>query len=69
MNNDRFTDIETRLAYQEKMIRELNDVIIEQQQEIDTLHRICQKLETQNRALAEMAGGGIGPADEKPPHY
>ena len=69
MNEDRLTDIETRLAYQEKMIRDLNDVIIEQQQEIDRLHRVCLKLEKQNQALSELAGGGVGPADEKPPHY
>lgn len=69
MNDDRLMKIETKLAFQEKTIRELNDVVFEQQQEIDKLKLICETLFKQNKALAEMSMGSDGPANEKPPHY
>ncbi|MBU1344166.1 MAG: SlyX family protein [Proteobacteria bacterium] len=41
MNEERLTEIEIKLAYQEKTIKDLNDVICDQQKEIEKLGSIC----------------------------
>ncbi len=69
MSEERFIEIETKLAYQDKSIKELNDVICEQQEEIDKLNTICQKLAKLMKEHAQMAERIDAPADEKPPHY
>lgn len=62
MNDDRLEDIETKLAFQEKLIKDLNDVLYSQQKQIDRLTSMCE-------ALAESGTDNAGPANEKPPHY
>ena len=63
MNNDRLENIEIKLAFQEKLIKELNDVLYSQQKQIDRLTSTCE-------ALAESGtDNSPGPANEKPPHY
>ncbi len=60
---DRLEAIETKLAFQEKAMRELNDVIYAQQRQIDRLTSVCDALVTSGRDNTP------GPANEKPPHY
>jgi len=60
---DRLEAIETKLAYQEKVIKELNDVIYEQQRQVDRLTAVCDAL------VRSGVDSGPGPANEKPPHY
>lgn len=73
MNQERFETIETKLAFQEKMIKELNEVVYDQHKEMDTLKLTCDKLEKEikllTQALMDSLGPDIGPANEKPPHY
>ncbi len=69
MTEERLLDIETKLAFQEKAIKDLNDEIYEQQRDIDRLKTICETLLKQNKALSELSMGSDGPANEKPPHY
>lgn len=64
---ERLIDIETALAIQEKMLDELNQVIIEQGKRLD-------RLQKQNFYLAEMVKNGgetVRPLSEEtpPPHY
>lgn len=66
MNEERLIDIETKIAFQEKTIKDLNDVILEQQKEIQRLSVICEVLLKQGK---ELASGIDAPANEKPPHY
>jgi SlyX protein len=69
MNEERLTEIEIKLAYQEKIIHDLNDVICDHQKEIEKLGSICEKL------IKIVNENGLtvptidAPADEKPPHY
>jgi SlyX protein len=65
MNEDRLEKIETRLAYQEKTIKDLNDVVYEQQKQIDKLASTCEML----MDLVRKNAGSDAPANEKPPHY
>ena len=68
MNEDRLVDIETKIAFQEQAIKDLNDVIYDQQKEIERLGFICDALLKQDKDLSSSPGTDA-PADEKPPHY
>ena len=67
MSDEKIIDIETRLAYQDDTIQQLNDVIYRQQQQIDKLEKTMQLL---LERLQELMAGSAGEViDEKPPHY
>lgn len=68
MSESRFIDIETKLAYQEQLVIELNDVLAEQQTRIIQLEQLSKSLIERVRAIGESAGGD-GRGDERPPHY
>jgi SlyX protein len=65
---NRLVELETRLAFQDKALHELNAVIVRQQREIDALTREIETLKAQIRTLApELVANR---ADEAPPpHY
>lgn len=69
MTEDRLVEIETKIAYQEKTIRDLSDAIYEQQQEIERLGDICDVLVKRVKEISERSLGIDAPANEKPPHY
>lgn len=66
--DERLIEIETKVAYQEHTISELNDVIYRQQQQIDRLERICNALTDRLQDMAESVNTDKG-GYEKPPHY
>jgi SlyX protein len=68
MNEQHLIDIESKLAFQEDHLEELNKTVFEQQQKIERLEAICEALARQMRSLAE-AGNEKGAANERPPHY
>ncbi len=68
MTEQRFVDIETKLAHQEHLLLELNDVITKQQETIMRLESLCDSMVERLRSLAEMAPGDSN-VDEVPPHY
>jgi len=61
----RFVTIETKLAYQEKTIFDLNEVVIAQGRSIESLERRLAAIEEQLRSRQ----GPSEVAREKPPHY
>ncbi len=61
----RFIQLETKVAYQDKLIAELNEVVIERTYALDALTRRLEALEK----LLREPPGEPGPANEKPPHY
>lgn len=65
--DDRFEDLEVRIAYQDQMLNELNDVVTRQQATIMRLEERVDILLERVRALGEGDAGA--PGDEKPPHY
>ena len=68
MSEERFIDLESRLAHQDKLLHELNDVVTGQQARLMQLEELCRSLIDRVRSIGE--GGGSGdPADERPPHY
>jgi SlyX protein len=69
MSEERLVEIETKIAFQEKTIQDLNDVLCEQQQEIERLGSTCDALVKRVKELSEFTPGMDAPANEKPPHY
>jgi len=68
MSEERFIDLESRLAHQDQMLNELNDVVTEQQSKIMQLDELCRSLVERVRSLGDaMPAGDAG--DERPPHY
>jgi SlyX protein len=68
MSEERFIDLESRLAHQDQMLNELNDVLTEQQARLMRLEDLCRTLVDRVRSLGEGMPAG-DPADERPPHY
>ena len=60
---DRFDALEMRIAHQDQMIAELNEVMTAQWRKIDALERLAAQLREQFQNI-----GGQTP-DQKPPHY
>ena len=61
-------ELETKLAFQEDLLQELNTHIITQQSQMDKLTALCNLLKDQYKeivsSLPDAASG-----DEVPPHY
>jgi len=67
MSDERLSNIEVKLAYQEHTIQELSDVVYQQQQQIDKLEVICKR---QHQLINDISGSMPDkPQDERPPHY
>jgi len=69
MSEKRMVEIETKIAFQEQTIEDLNHVLYEQQQEIERLSSICEILMKRVKGLSEFTPGINAPVNEKPPHY
>jgi SlyX protein len=73
MTEQRIITIETKIAFQEDIINQLNDVVCKQQDQIDALEHLTQQLLGRIRDLSEASmggsGGGLSEVDERPPHY
>lgn len=68
MSEDRLINIETKLAHQEQLLSELNEVVTEQQAKIMQLEQLNTSLLERVRAIGESTPGE-GAQDERPPHY
>ena len=68
-DNARLEAIETKIAYQEDMIEELNKTIFQQQQKLERLEATCESLAQHIASLYESANDGGKPENERPPHY
>lgn len=68
MSEERFIDLETRLAHQDQLLHELNDAVARQQAKIMQLDELCERLVSRVRSIGE-AVPDADPGVEKPPHY
>ncbi len=69
MSEERLEEIETKIAFQEKTIKDLSDELYEQQQEIERLGSMCDILVKRVKELSESTPGIDASANQKPPHY
>ncbi|MES2801329.1 MAG: SlyX family protein [Bdellovibrionota bacterium] len=63
----RLVDLETKIAYQDHVIEDLNAVVISQQKQIDQLEINFALFKAQAHAV--QSGDNEIRAHEKPPHY
>ena len=68
MSEDRLIEIESKLAHQEQLVFELNEVVTEQQSKIMQLEQLCKSLVERIRSIGESTTGDT-PRDDRPPHY
>lgn len=64
---NRINELESRLAFMEVTINELNEVITGQQQHMELMHKLLERLKEQLEDLASDRKTDL--SDEPPPHY
>ena len=69
MSEERLENIETKIAYQEAMIEELNKTIYQHQQKLDQFEATCRSLAGHIASLAESVNENTPVQNERPPHY
>lgn len=63
------TLLEEKLAYLEKTIEDLSEVVRHQGTELERLTKLTSLLAGRLRDSADAGTGGVFFADERPPHY
>ena len=68
MTETKFIDLETRIAFLEDTVDDLNKLVYQQSKKIDDLQLIVQNL---NKHMKQVQHDitDIKPQDETPPHY
>ena len=69
MSDERLLDIETKLAYQEDLVDELNKIVTTQQSQLDELTEACRVLIERINELTDGGNSAAASSAEKPPHY
>ncbi len=69
MSEERLVNIETKIAFQEDLIEELNKTIYLQQTRLDRLEATCEALARHIASLAASVNDNKPVVDERPPHY
>jgi uncharacterized coiled-coil protein SlyX len=62
---DRLTELEIRLAHQERTTDQLHEVVLDLRKELESMRRKFGEIE----AKLESDANEIGPANEPPPHW
>jgi SlyX protein len=65
-DEDRFMNIEIKLAHQEDLVESLNDVVYQQSKRIDQLEALVNKMAEHIRNSQQS---GQNPTNDRPPHY
>lgn len=68
MDEKRIIDLETKIAHQDLLLEELNQVIYQQQLQIDQLDKTLRQLAKRFKEALGSEGEDIR-GHEKPPHY
>lgn len=70
MNDDaRLVALEERLTFQQRLIDELNSVVLQQRRELDQLTQEAFQCRAALERLRDAASLGENLPHEKPPHY
>ncbi len=64
---ERLIHLETKISYQESLIADLNDTVVDQQKEIGLLKTMMELLRARLDELQEHAGESM--PHVRPPHY
>ena len=69
MDDNRLIDIESKIAHQEHLLDELNQVLTSQQAQIARLEAMCSGMLERLKSMAEQPDSAGANNDERPPHY
>lgn len=69
MLEERLENIETKIAFQEDLLEELNKAVYQQQLKLEQLQATCEALAGHIASLAESVNENKAVANERPPHY
>lgn len=69
MSDERLVTIETKIAFQENLLDELNQSIYQQQKKLERLEATCEALARHLASLAESVHENKTVVSERPPHY
>ncbi len=69
MEQERFIDIETKIAHQEHTIEQQSEAIYEQEKRIVRLEKAYKRLIERFEGVEGALQVGNPPEEEKPPHY
>ena len=61
--------LEVRVAYQDQMIEDLNQTVIDQWKKIDALRRQLNELLDRVQEVEDSSTGGPSAPEPPPPHY
>ncbi len=61
--------VESKIAFLERTVDDLNDVILAQGKSLDALEARLVKLEARLHGVQNAEGGEVDPLEERPPHY
>lgn len=67
-DNDKIIEIETKLAHQDQLLIELNQVMTDQQTQLMRLEELFTAMIERVRSLGDNSPDAA-PQDETPPHY
>jgi SlyX protein len=66
---DELIELQSKLAFQEQTLNELNNALLSQQQQIDRLHMQIKSYEERLSEVENASPSNGQGQDEKPPHY
>lgn len=69
MSDIRLTEVESKLAFAEDLLDSLNQTVIQQQAQIDSLQQQLRLLNQRLRDLSQSSAPALSPGEEIPPHY
>jgi SlyX protein len=67
MSDDRITELEIKIAYQEDLLQSLNTIVSNQQLQINRIEETCKFLNDRIKSIREVES--INQSSERPPHY
>lgn len=69
MSEDRIVELESRLAWQDDLLEQLNQTVARQEKRISELERYLELVSERYRTLSETVEALTPPEDSAPPHY
>lgn len=67
--SDTRIEVESKIAFIERAVDDLNDVILDQARSFEALEARLAKLEARLHEVDHSQGGEFDPLEERPPHY
>jgi len=67
--NDEIIELQMKLSFQDSLLEELNQVIIDQQKQISRIELTLETMKVQMNTMQTGSQQESGPQYELPPHY